>query len=1116
MLPKPQRCLWTAIFFAMALYLPPVDANSDFEFFEKKIRPILVDNCYKCHSSKAEKGPKGGLLLDSKEGLLKGGDSGPAIVPEHPDKSLLIKAIRYTDENLQMPPKGKKLGAEQIADLETWIKSGAPDPRTATGSLDDANTIRAKAKNHWAFQSVHQPAAPAVKNRLWVKTPVDAFILARLEAKGLKPSPPCDKRTLIRRATFDLTGLPPAPEDVAAFLKDKSSDAFAKVVDRLLASPRYGERWARHWLDVARYADTKGYLAGNEERRFPYSYTYRDYVIRAFNEDLPYDQFLLQQIAADQLDTGSDKRPLAAMGFLTLGRRFLNNPHDIIDDRLDVVTRGTQALTVTCARCHDHKYDPIPTKDYYSLYGVFASSHEPDERPLLGIDAPKEQHDKYLAEKKRREKVLEDYRNQKIAEATADSHRRAADYLMGALELSRLPDKSQLDTVAREKKLEPGLVQKWMAALDRWKAQSNSMFQAWFVLAELPATNFVEQAKILSAQLATNGPPPIAQAFTNPPASLKAVAEAYGKTLNDTEQRWQQFVQAQQKEGKPVPTALPDPDWEQIRQALNAPDSPWLINGDEAARLYDVPTIEQIREFRRQIVELDAIHPGAPPRAMALMDNGSPSSPHVFIRGNPHNTGPEVPRQFLEILSGTNRQPFQKGSGRLELAQSIANRNNPLTARVMVNRVWLQHFGRGLVATPSDFGLRSDPPTHPELLDWLAWHFMEEGWSIKKLHRRIMLSAVYQQTSDENPAAAKIDPANLLWWKMNRHRLEFEALRDSLLAASGKLDPTMGGQPVDIIGQPFSARRSVYGYIDRQNLPGVLRTFDFASPDTTSSQRFFTTVPQQALFLLNSPFVVEQARSLVTNTLFQKISREPERVDFLYRKLFQREPDKTELKSALHFVHVQSTNQPLPGSKFPWLYGYGEFDSAGKKVRNFTLFPHFTGKRWQNSEEFPDTKTGYAMLDIEGGHPGNRLQHAAIRRWISPFDGIVRIEGLLHHIMDKGDGVLARVVSSRNGEVGKWVSFNSQTNAVLEKCEVRRGDTLDFVVDARTGPAHDSFKWAPIIRVVEVTYGKPAPERTEWNSQKDFDGPPRDTRPLNAWEKYVQVLLLSNEFMFVD
>jgi cytochrome c553 len=393
--------IWLALGLAPLLAVAAVSTDrAGIEFFEKHVRPVLADHCYNCHSPGAEKGVKGGLLLDTRDGLLKGGDNGPAIVAGDPEKSLLIKAVRYHDENLQMPPKGKKLSDQQIEDLVAWVKMGAPDPRTGAAQGVKSKT---QSRDHWAFKPVKEPPPPAIKNRKLVQTPVDQFVLAKLEAKGLSLSPRADKRTLIRRVSYDLTGLPPTPEETLAFDADKAPDAFARLVDRLLASPRYGERWGRYWLDIARYADTKGYVF-EEERRYPYSYTYRDWVVRAFNEDLPYDQFLIQQIAADLLPLGDDKRPLAALGFLTLGRRFLNNQPDIIDDRIDVVTRGTMGLTVACARCHDHKFDPVPTKDYYSLYGVFASSHEPSEQPLLGSASMQKEYPEYLAERKRRQR----------------------------------------------------------------------------------------------------------------------------------------------------------------------------------------------------------------------------------------------------------------------------------------------------------------------------------------------------------------------------------------------------------------------------------------------------------------------------------------------------------------------------------------------------------------------------------------------------------------------------------------------------------------------------------------------------------------------------------------
>ena len=464
------RLLLVAFGFGISWQLKAAESEG-VEFFEKKVRPILVDNCYKCHSREAEK-LKGNLLLDTRDGLLKGGDTGPGIVPGQPDKSLLIKAVRYTDEDLQMPPKGKKLTAQQISDLETWVKIGAPDPRVASAA---ANVT--KAEDHWAFKPVKRPALPKVSNERWVQSPIDAFILAKLDAKKISPSPIADKRSLIRRATFDLIGLPPTPAEMDAFLKDNSAEAFARVVDRLLDSPHYGERWARYWLDVARYADTKGYVF-EEERRYPFSFTYRDYVIRAFNEDVPYDQFVIQQIAADLLPLGSDKRPLAALGFLTLGRRFLNSQPDIIDDRIDVVTRGTMGLTVACARCHDHKFDPIPTKDYYSLYGVFASCNEPAEKPLLGDTALPAAYDEYVAERKKRQQELEDFRTQKQNEARDKVRQQMGDYLLAAYEFKK-SDGDKQDSLARERKLDAGVIRRWSRFLEKQGKENNSILGPW-------------------------------------------------------------------------------------------------------------------------------------------------------------------------------------------------------------------------------------------------------------------------------------------------------------------------------------------------------------------------------------------------------------------------------------------------------------------------------------------------------------------------------------------------------------------------------------------------------------------------------------------------------------
>jgi hypothetical protein len=779
-------------------------------------------------------------------------------------------------------------------------------------------------RRHWAWQPVRQPPLPAVKGTGWVKTPIDRFILAKLEAKGLSPAPTADRRTLIRRATFDLTGLPPTAAEIEAFAADRAPDAWAKVVDRLLASPRYGERWGRYWLDVARYADTKGYVF-QEERRYPFAYTYRDWVVRAFNEDLPYDQFLTQQIAADQLPLGEDRRPLAAMGFLTLGRRFLNNQPDIIDDRLDVVFRGTQALTVGCARCHDHKFDPIPTADYYSLYGVFASSVEPKDPPLIGTPERDAAFELYEKQAKAQEAEVARFLESRREELVAKYRKQTAAYLLAETEVRQQTSVEGLRTFARGRDLNGLLLQRWRNLLDETRKGQHPIFGPWHAFAALPAAEFAAKAPALAAQVAARQEawqsvnPRVAAAFADaPPASLREVAERYSQLFAEAERAWTELP------AKPdSPAALPDADQEALRQVVAGPNAPSNVAPAEFERLLDRDARNQLQALRQKLDKLRLTSPEV--RAMALEDSPRPVTPHIFRRGNPGNVGDEVPRQFLLVLAGENRKPFQKGSGRLELAQAIASKQNPLTARVAVNRIWLHHFGAGLVRTPSDFGMRSDPPTHPELLDYLACQFMADNWSVKQLHRRIMLSATYQQDSSgrspgpqsagRNPQAS--DPENRFLSHMNRQRLDLEALRDSLLYVAGGLDETRGGRAVEITTAPYSPRRTIYGFIDRQNLQGLFRTFDFASPDATSPQRYQTTVPQQALFMLNSPFVIEQARRLAARSEVAGAADPAERLRQLYRLAYGRAPAADELALGLRYVKEAEgaavpVSQPAP------------------------------------------------------------------------------------------------------------------------------------------------------------------------------------------------------------
>lgn len=1075
------------------------------EFFENKIRPVLAENCYECHSQKSEE-VKGGLFLDTRDGLLKGGDSGPAIVPGNPGASLLIRAVRYTDENLQMPPKDKKLSDAQIADLEHWIQIGAPDPRAGENPILAEREER--VAKHWAFQEIASPEIPNPKNSAWVKNPIDAFILTKLEANGMEPSEQADRRTLIRRVHFDLLGLPPTPEEVEAFVQDKGPLAYETMVDRALASPHYGERWARHWLDVARYADTKGYVF-QEERRYAYAYTYRDYVIRAFNEDLPFDRFIIEQIAADRLDLGEDKRPLAAMGFLTLGRRFLNNQPDIIADRIDVVTRGFMALTVQCARCHDHKYDPIPIEDYYSLYGVFSSSHEPEEKPLLGGASLPKEYPAYLEEKKKREEELRKFREEKEAEVFKEQRGLTGEYLLAAHDAAALDDRSAVENLAKKRKLAPIVLRRWMDDLaERRKKGSDPVFAPWFAFAAVEECKFGEKAPEIAARFAADESinPLVAKAFAEEiPEDLKEVAARYQTLFDEADAAWE----AARKE-KAEAKALASADEEALRQILHAENAPPNLSPGQITRLFDVPDGQKNRALRRNIEALDAVHPGSPPRGMVLYDNEKPTTPRVFIRGNARNPGEEVPRQFLALIAGEDREPFQNGSGRLELARAIASEDNPLTARVIVNRVWLRHFGAGLVRTPSDFGIRSDPPTHPELLDYLASRFMAEGWSLKKLHRLILLSSTYRQTSAIRADYAEKDPNNMLVWRMNRQRLEFEPFRDTLLAVSGKLNLEQGGQAVDITTQPFTTRRTVYSFIERQNLPGIFRTFDFASPDTHNARRFETSVPQQALFMINSPFVAGQARSFAARPEVRAAGSRAGKITELYRIALQRPPSSRELALAERFIQEQSEIPPPPPPIPTWQYGRGRLEPGSYKLLSFEPLPHFTGEAWQGGSKLPDEKLGWLTLNAGGGHPGQGLDNVIIRRWTAPRDATISISGEIEHPAEPGNGVRAHIISSREGTLGFWPVYDSKMELKIPRVEVKRGDTIDFAVDSNGDLNSDSFNWAPVITALSGS----DEDGNSWDARKQFAGP--DPEPLGPLEKFAQVLLMSNELAFVD
>ena len=872
------------------------------EFFEIHVRPVLAAKCFSCHGAKKQ---ELGIRLDSRAAVLKGGEDGEIVVVGNPEESPLISAIRY--EETEMPPD-EKLSDAEIAALTKWVKMGLPWPGKSAPSGEAAHKA---AATHWAFQPVTQPEIPTVKNSPWSRTVIDRFILAKLEAKGITPSPEANRRTLIRRATFDLIGLPPTPQEVAAFLNDRDDDAYKKVIDRLLKSPHYGERWGRYWLDVARYADNKGYIFFGD-RKYPWAYTYRDYVVRALNEDLPYDRFVIEQLAADQLKLGVDKRPLTAMGFVTLGARFSGNIHDIIDDRIDVVSRGLMGLTVTCARCHEHKFDPIPTADYYSLYGVFRSSTEPMVRPTFTAPPPQEDYEFFEQELQVRRQKLAVFAAVKHAELVNSSRTRAVEYLMAAHAKRNQPPTEAFMLLVMKGELNPTMIQRWQTYLTRTRKARDPIWAVWHACAELPEESFGEEAKrvidrFLSGNSKVASHPLVLEAVSSAPlGSMQQLAERYHELLNRMDEKWQAMLKQAAAAHLSPPTALLNLAEEELRQvfygAQSPPNVPLLSGWGFLTLLPDRPAQAKYRKLLGEVQSWVTTTAGAPPRAMVLVDAGQPYDAKVFLRGNPNRIGPGVPRQFPRFLSGENRKPFQQGSGRLELAQAIVAPTNPLTARVLVNRVWLHHFGEGLVRTPSDFGLRSEPPTHPLLLDYLAKTFMEQGWSLKQLHRRMMLSAVYRQQSTHRTAVADIDSENRLLWKMNRRRLDFEATRDSLLAVSGGLDRTIGGPAVDLLKNKFVPRRTIYGFVNRMDLPGLFRAFDFPDPAATSPQRDTTTIAPQALYLMNNDFAAEIARRVASRKDVTAAKSTAARVAQIHQVLFARNPSEREGQLAREYL----------------------------------------------------------------------------------------------------------------------------------------------------------------------------------------------------------------------
>ncbi|GIW79335.1 MAG: hypothetical protein KatS3mg105_1142 [Gemmatales bacterium] len=1012
-------------------------------FFESRIRPILAEHCYRCHSTKSRR-PRAGLRLDSRAGLLKGGDSGPAVVPNHPEKSLLIEAINY--RKFEMPPRGK-LAKKDIDALTEWVRQGAFWPKEAEPTVDVANEFdwKKRKEEHWSWQPIANVSPPIVKRQNWVRHPIDRFILARLEEKQLTPAPEADRRTLIRRLYFDLVGLPPTPDEVEAFVRDESPKAYERLVDSLLASEHFGEKWGRHWLDLVRYAETYGH-----EFDYPIAnaWRYRDYIIRAFNSDVPYNQLVLEHIAGDLLpdprrnpDEGFNES-IIGTGFWFFGEAT-HAPTDVkgdeadrIDNQIDVFSKTFLALTVSCARCHDHKFDPISTQDYYALAGFLQSSRRQDAMldPGGRIRRAADTLRSLRIEGSRR---LQQAFNQS---KTEDVSR----YLLAACAVSSAARKDDtVADVAQRHRVDKSKLKRWLSVLAEpevrspehplyaWYRLTNARdsfaqarqklreevqafdddqnkddvlledfadAQGWFATGEafasLPTTGnewdaLSAKPKFVPAGLAHSGllsrrlhgvlrSPTFVLSHRYVDIRMKATGTSVRLIIDGYQMEpfnsllfngTRLDVRTADTQGRFVWKRLGNPLYVGHKAYLEFIDHGDGFFAIDEIRLSDGPrgtesagsitkaiagnenieTIEQLAaeyarlaerdvgfkkwllakslvtvgidmsDLEQKTIEVEKTIP-APMLAVAITD-GTGENEHVFIRGSHKNLGQLVERRFLVALAGEDQEKITDGSGRLELARRVLDPANPFPARVLVNRLWHHLFGRGIVPTVDDFGKMGQPPSHPELLDWLASDFVRGGWSVKRAIRQMVLSSTYRMSSDPNSVDARekeIDPDNTLLYRMPIRRLPAESIRDAILAVSGRLDRKLYGPSVNVHLTPFmqgrgrprsgpldgAGRRSIYLAIRRNFLSPMMLTFDFPVPFSTMGRRTVSNVPAQALILMNDPFVIAEAKRWAERSLQEA---DPERrLRMMFVAAFAREPTSRQLEHIRQFVDSQA------------------------------------------------------------------------------------------------------------------------------------------------------------------------------------------------------------------
>ena len=950
--PMPQSFIFSlATVGLLSLGSLPVHGADDLagiDFFEQKIRPVLAQNCYECHSGKAEK-LKAGLYLDRKAGWAQGGESGPVIEPGEPDKSLLIRAIRYKDNDLRMPPD-KKLPPRVVADFEKWVAMGSPDPRDAPlDALAELDGLQAKSleegRRFWAFRPLSAPPAPAVENEEWVEEELDRFVLSRLEQGGLEPAPVADKPTLLRRVYFDLTGLPPEVDQIEAFLRDDSPDALTKVVDELLASPRFGERWGRHWLDVARYADTTG---GGRNKPFPNAPRYREYVIDSYNEDKPFDRFVKEQIAGDLLHSSTDEEfneNLTGTGFLALG------PHnyelqdkallrmEVVDEQISAVGRAFLGMTMGCVRCHDHPFDPIPIEEYYSLAGIFRGTNSLVPGNVAGFHE-RTLRDQYADARKKHsadQKKLED--ELKKAEARLKSLGGKADFAKAG---QKSLDPGKLEGVVVDD-ADAKLVGKWVRSTHtkgyvgkgyvhdshgslKQKGMSSVTFTARIPepgkyevqLSYTPGPN--REKKTPVTIMHDVGEQKVYVDQTKQPSILGAFVSLGTFHFEEGNREVVQITTEDTTQVVIADSIRLLPKYKKASPALAGKEAaPTKEEGQRKRALAEAAKKEAsklVADLRNRIKEHKKATPPGSVKVMSVLEHKEAGDWRIHRRGEIRNLGPYVKRGFLAVAMPPDLSPkpeIPKGaSGRLQLADWVASSRNPLTSRVYANRVWRHLFGRGIVASPDNFGEMGRRPTHPELLDHLAVSLIENGWSTKKLIRKVVLSNTYRMSSLVTPQALEADPENELFARQNHRRLEVEAIRDAMLLASGRISFSKKGIDSD---------RSMFEKLDRNKIPEMFEVFDYPNPGMVSGNRNASSVPTQALFMMNSDFVLNEAKAATARILSEQGLDDEQRLSLAYRICLGREPSASEKALALSFLKNNTGKTDAQGAWEGILHG---------------------------------------------------------------------------------------------------------------------------------------------------------------------------------------------------